>query len=117
MWDKFLEALTEQFFTEFIPILTLGIVRGFFIFVIGLSAVYLLGRMLGFVQTYRQKNLVGFITMAVADFWLLSVFEISLDPVFEYVLYLSFAIMWYVLLGFRLYDRADKFLDKKIAKD
>lgn len=117
MWEQFTEAFTELFFEEFIPFFTFGVIRGFFIFIIALSIVYLFGRMLGFLKTYRQKNTLAVLVMIIADYWILTLFDIRVDFLFDFIIYLSFAILWYVLLGFTLYSRADKFLDKKIAED
>lgn len=117
MWEQFITAVSETLFEEFVPTFTLGIVRGFFVFIISLSVVYLFGRMLGFLKTYRQKNAVGFVIMTILSYWILNLFGVEIDPLFDYFLYVSFSIMWYVLLGFRLYDRADHFLDEKLSKD
>jgi hypothetical protein len=117
MWEQFTTAINDALFEEFVPTLALGLVRGFFVFVIALSVVYLFGRMLGFLKTYRQKNFVGFLVMVPMAYWLTQLFGVAFHILFDYLLYISFAILWYVLVGFRLYDRADHFLDKKIADD
>lgn len=116
MWDTFWQAFSELFISEFVPLFTVGVIRGFYIFIVGLAVVYVFGRMLGFLKTYRQKNLVGLVVMLLMAYWVLYVFGPEVDMVFDYLLLLSFSVMWYVLLGFRLYDRADKFIDKRIDK-
>jgi hypothetical protein len=67
----------------------------------------------------RAKNFLAFIMiLGVSVFYSLFYydFESTAALVFDAATYMAFAIILYVLVAFKLYDRVDAFLDKKIGK-
>jgi len=107
----------EDILEELLPLLIFGVSRGMIVFIIALSVVYLLGRMLNFVRTYRQKNTIAFLTMLPATHLVILNYGTESSYLFTFVVLMSFAILFYVLIGFRLYNRVDHVLDEKVAKD
>ena len=103
--------------------------QSFLVFAFSLSIVYLFGRMLGLVKTYRTKNIIAFFCMIISCIVVNWVFnydmsfkfiEVSKDKIIFVlisVLILILAILEYVLIGFHLYDRFDNFLDRKFGKN
>jgi len=90
------------------------------VFSISLAIVYLIGRMLELIKSARSKNLIAFFAiLTINTFYsynFLSFNSISL-LIWDIALYSSYCILLYDLLGFKLYDRLDDLLDKKIGKD
>jgi hypothetical protein len=94
---------------------------GALIFIPTLAVVYIFGRMLGILKTYRTKN-----TLALVTNFLMSYFYVNMMYDFEGDTYWMvwnvfykgcLGILLYVLVGFKLFDRMDHLLDKKIADD
>lgn len=86
---------------------------------IALAAVYLLGRMLGFIEKPRIKNLIAFIVIAGVSYfysWNNRSFDNHIALAFDAISYAAFSIILYVLVAFRLYDRWNALLDTKIGK-
>jgi len=108
-----MEALIE----ETLPLLAFGLSRGAIIFIIALSVVYLFGRMLNFAKTYRQKNAIAFLTMLPTTHLVILNYGTESSYLFTFVVLMSFGILLYVLIGFKLYSRVDHALDKKIGED
>ncbi len=78
--------------------------------------------MLGILKTNLQKNILALISVislnASYSYYFSSVFAKGIIwYAWEVGFYSSLCVLAYVLLGFKLYDRADDFLDKKIGKD
>jgi len=96
------------------------LLRIFFIFCISLSMVYVFGRMLGIVTNFSRKNMIAIISNISMNTYF-SIFFLKFDKLesllWDIVLYSSFVTIIYVLVGFKLYDRVDNLLDKKIADD
>lgn len=86
---------------------------------IALALVYVLGRMLGFIEKPRIKNLIAFLAIAGISYyysWHLCSFSNSPARIFDAISYAAFAIIVYVLVAFKLYDRWNAVLDKKTGK-
>lgn len=107
----------ETLLEEIMPFITLGLSRGVFIFVGSLANVYLWGRMLGFLKTYRQKNFVGVLTMVPLTHIVIKYFSTPWDYLVSFIVFMSFSILLYVWIGFKAYERVDKLLDKKVGED
>jgi len=87
---------------------------------ISLSMVYLFGRMLELIHGFRVKNLLAFFSIVVLNIFYSWYFYETQTPIeffWEVSVFSSFCILVYVLVGFKLYDRVDHLLDKKIADD
>jgi hypothetical protein len=92
----------------------------FIAFIISLGMVYLFGRMLEILKNYRSKNAFAVIVMlAVYAFYFLKYNPaFSLEQKIWYaIIYTAISVILYVLVGFKLYDRVDALLDKKIGAD
>jgi len=93
----------------------------FVAFLMAMASVYLFGRMLNLVKAPGAKNGLAVITMVIAYGLYFSCLASSTETlaamVWRGMLYLSISIVLYTLIGFRLYDRVDAFLDKKIGPD
>ncbi len=103
------------------------------IFLASLGMVYLLGRVLGLVNSMRGRNLVGLITMSTFSFFyvfiidhiipawitnsdfLLSIYKIFPD-IGKLVIFILLEILLYTLIGMKLYSRIDNLLDG-VSKD
>jgi len=78
--------------------------------------------MLSLLKTYVQKNLIAFICIVSLNFYY-TIFILNIEladwkvAFWDIGLYSALCILLYVLVGFKLYDRADSFLDKKIGED
>lgn len=96
--------------------------RSFISFAIGLSIVYITGRMFNIVKYYKTKNLIAFVTIFLSSY-LYGKIYINYDNISTNVeiadafLYGCYAIILYTILGFKLYSRLDTFLDKYIGED
>lgn len=91
----------------------------FLVFLISLGSVYLFGRMFNVVKSNTRKNVLAFIVMTlcyVFYFYFLSSLNIY-DRIWFGLIYLALSIIFYTLIGFKLYTRVDNFLDKKLASD
>lgn len=95
------------------------------IFLPTLGAVYLLGRMLGIARTPRMKNSIAFLAMTILTIWrdylINGKFTFTVDSLlirlWEVVVIIGCVIILYVLVGFRLFSRIDKLMDKKVGED
>lgn len=89
-------------------------------FIVALGAVFLFGRMLGLVGSDRAKNAVALAVMSIVYAVNFLVVDIKSDPIHRAwigAVYLFSTIILYVLIGFKLYDRMDDFLDRHFGKD
>lgn len=88
---------------------------------IGLAIVYIFGRLLGLILSYRWKNTVALITIiAVVILQELFVYEHSNntpDIIMSIVLYCAISIICYTIFGMKLFNRISSYLDSKIAPD
>lgn len=91
-----------------------------FAVVISLGAVYLFGRMLEVVKSNRGRNVVAVLAMASAYVFYFMMIDNKgpvVERVWRGVVYVSFTIILYVLIGFKLYDRFDDFMDRRFGRD
>jgi len=92
----------------------------FIAFIISLGMVYLFGRMLEIFKNYKSKNVFAVVVMiAVYAFYF---FKYNPTLAFEQkiwyaIIYTAISVILYVLFGFKLYDRVDALLDKKVGMD
>ena len=95
------------------------LLRPVIVFFMGLSVVYLFGRMLGLVKKNSIRNLVCFTSMLGFHCLYSYLFKEHLNyflVAWDILTNLAFSIILYVLIGFKLYDRVDSLFDK-VAKD
>lgn len=91
------------------------------IFIPTLAVVYIFGRMLGFLKSYRTKNTLALIINFITAYMYVNlVYEFDGD--WQWMAWNVFykgciGILWYVLIGFHLFDRIDNLLDHKLYKD
>ena len=87
----------------------------FLVFIVCLAHVYLWGRMLNIVQEYRARNILATITMFVIYSFFFLTFRESeslLNTIWKMAVYSSLSIIFYVNIGFKLYDRWEAVLDR-----
>jgi len=91
------------------------------IFMITLAVVYIPGRMLEVVKSFRVKNFIA--TVAAVGFTYLNLkgFRYSIENIYQEIYFIAFhsslVIVAYVLFGMRLFDRVDTKLDSLGFKD
>lgn len=97
-----------------------NISRSFISFAIGLSIVYIIGRMLNIVKYYKTKNLIACIIIFLSSYLYGRIYinydNISIE-IADAFLYGCYAIILYTIIGFKLYERFDNFQDKYIGVD
>jgi len=109
-------------FQEYIPFLVDGLIRSFILFVFSLGIVYIFGRMLSLVNSYFGRNFLAIITAFPASYLLVKTYDVDnlispLELYWKTIIYAVVACMFFVLIGWKLFDRVDHFLDKKFAPD
>ena len=91
---------------------------------IGLSFVYLLGRMLGILEYWRYKNYIAF--GSITFFTIFYNFSYPFkrgeyENIYQFFymgfVYWAISIILYTIIGMRLFERSDSFLDKKFGAD
>ena len=93
---------------------------GFWIYIPTQAIVYISGKMLGILMADWTRNLLALVaTIGFTYLYIMMnvTFTSTLELVSAMVHWASMGIMWYVILGFKLYDRMDHLLDRKIAND
>jgi len=110
--DIFLNKIVP-YLQHFVPLL---LIDGL-IFIITMAVVYAIGRMLMVTKSDRIKNSLALISILFLNWWI-NLYKVqTIETISDMVIHCSIGILLYVLLGFRLYDRVDNFLDKHFAKD
>jgi len=95
-------------------------ISGVYIYMPTQAIVYIFGRMLGLANKDRARNsiaLVSTILFSAAYIYMNKEFDSKAGYIWEFVHWFSLGILWYVLIGFRLFSRVDNLLDKKVGKD
>ena len=105
---------------QYSPLLLDSIIHGILISMFSLGIVYIFGRMLGILRTYTSKNIIALISMIGFSYWSIVIYEDGLlGSVYELVLkmslYVAVASIFYVLVGFDLYDRFNTWSDSKFG--
>ena len=105
---------------QYLPVVTHAVVRGLVIFVLALAVVYLLGRMLELIKSNRSKNTVAFLIMVMASYWSVFIYDVDLvvsvqEIYWRGLIYVAIAVVFYVLLGFDLFDRFNSWCDRKFG--
>lgn len=92
------------------------IVAGLNIFIPTMAMVYLFGRMLEIAKENRTKNLIAFCSIFFSSI-LITVFknEQLFWDIWNMYFLGCIGILFYVLIGFTLYNRVDTFFDKFAA--
>ena len=108
-------------FSDYFPLIAYSVVRGLVIFIVALGFVYILGRMLGILNTPRSKNAFAFFMMIMLSYWSILIYDTSIivnewEVYWRTLVYTAIASILYVLIGFDLYDRFNAFSDKKFVK-
>ena len=110
MWAEIQEALISIGLWD-------KLLVGASIFVPTMGIVYTMGKMLDFVRTDRAKNSVALFSIIFIATFRYYVFDnLVFTPIVIWNLSFDIfvAILYYVLLGFKLYTRIDTLLDKKL---
>jgi len=76
--------------------------------------------MLGILKTYRTKNIVALVAMVGFSYWSILIYDVSLvgnlaEMYWKVAMYTSVSALFYVLVGFDLYDRFTGWSDKKFG--
>lgn len=105
---------------RYAPVLFDVAVRSFLIFLVSLGTVYILGRMLGLLKSYRAKNVFAFIAMVGFSYWSVFIYDFSVttkpsELYWKVAMYTSVSAIFYVLIGFDLYARFNSWSDKKFG--
>jgi len=96
---------------QFIP----NLINDILIFVVTMAFVYSIGRLFMLTNSDRIKNSLAFLAMLGCNYFLYK--PITVETVVPVVIHMSICVLLYVLIGFKLYDRVDNFLDKHFGKD
>lgn len=107
---------SQEFLQVFFELLT----KGFYVFLPMLASVYIMGRMLGFINSNRGRNFVALIIMFPSSWLVANLFYeyyTIITMLGDIVFFGSVSILLYVLVGFKLFPRIDNLLDKKIGSD
>lgn len=107
---------------EYIPFFLYGAVRALVIFIISLGVVYIFGRQLELVNSNRGKNLISILVAFPLAYWSILIYDLELlvhpwEVYWRTLVYGAGSSILFVLLGWRLFDRVDYLLDKKVAPD
>jgi uncharacterized membrane protein YfcA len=94
-----------------------GLLRVASSFIFGIFFVYLLGRALNIIKSDRAKNLTALIVITGSSIYTSILYFDNNKIIYETMIVIALSYIVYVLLGFKLYDRIDSFLDKKIGED
>jgi hypothetical protein len=86
------------------------------IFIIVMAVIYSIGRMLMLTNSDRIKNLIALVIIISSNYYFLSLNSIN-SIIINTIIHSSIGILLYVLIGFRLFDRVDDFLDTHFGKD
>jgi hypothetical protein len=110
-----------ELLSEYAPMLLEVMARGFLVFITSLGLVYILGRMLGILKTNTTKNVIALIAMTGLSYWSILIYDEGLagKPIelgWRIALYLGVSSVFYVLIGFELYDRFNGWVDSKFGK-
>ena len=113
--------MVQEMFSGYFPLIAHALVRSLIIFVTTLGLVYMLGRMLGILNTPRSKNAFALTTMVVLSYWSILIYDTQilvneLEIYWRVLVYASVSTVLYVLIGFDLYDRFNAYTDKKFVK-
>lgn len=110
------QTIVEQF-----PFLIDGLLRSSVIFIAMLGVVYIFGRMLEICGGDRARNAIAIVTAFGTSFWLARIYNTELigTPHFWwlFVIHALAACILFVLIGWRLFSRVDRFFDRKFAED
>ena len=109
--DEFNKILI-QYLQKFLPLLISDVI----IFIITMATVYSIGRMLLLTKSDRIKNSIALLVILGCNYYI-QLQTINKETIISMVVHCSIGILLYVLLGFRLFDRVDSFLDKRFGKD
>ena len=110
--DLFIKIIVP-YLQHFIPLLCADIL----IFIVTIAVVFAVGRMLLLTKSDRLKNSFALITLLGLN-WYINLYQAhTIINVTDMVIHSSIGILLYVLIGFKLYDRVDSFLDKHFGKD
>lgn len=115
--DIILNAIIDD-----IPLIFYVVLRAFVIFVMVLGTVYVFGRMLELANTDKSRNSIALLTALVLSYVSIIIYDTEIiindwEVYWRTLLYTMSSILLYVLIGWRLFDRVDNFLDKKFAPD
>ena len=118
--DNNMEILM-QYLNDYLPMMFYDLFRGFTIFIIALGFVYVFGRMLDVLKTPRQKNSFAFILFIPLSYWSVMIYDrqylFAEEVYWKTIVYISIASIFYVLIGFKLYDRTEEIINRKIKKE
>ena len=117
-----MEAIKEAVFSEYMPFIAYVLFRSLVLFAVGLGSVYIVGRMLGFINSNRGRNAVAAATMAGGSIWTTLIYDDAVivhphEYIWRPIVYLTVASVLYVILGFKFAGRIDNVLNKKMAKE
>lgn len=86
-----------------------------------LGVVYIFGRMLELCGGDRARNAIAITTSFGVSFWLAWIYDAHLWGTQEFwwtvVIHGLAACILFVLIGWRLFSRVDRFFDRKFAED
>jgi len=117
--EKTSEGLIVQFLSSEGVLSYLAVCFG--IFIITMAFVYVPGRMLEIVKSFKVKNTIATISAICFSYLYLSAYRTDVSSpavlIFQVSQYSALVIVLYVLIGFNLFDRFDSFLDKRGFED
>ena len=114
-----MELFIKEFATE-IRLIASFLTIPFIVFWISLAHVYFWGRMTMITKSDRIKNFIAFLTIVGCNFYYFNYIMVDdnlFGRIWRIVIFTSISILFYILIGFKLFSRMDNFLDKHFAKD
>ena len=117
-----MEAIKDAVFSEYMPFIAYVLFRSLVLFAVGLGSVYIVGRMLGFINSNRGRNAIAALAMTGGAIWTTMIYDeaVIIHPheyIWRPIVYLTVACLLYVILGFKFAGRLDNVLNKKMAKE
>lgn len=110
----------QEIILENAPYFITDLIRIFTIYLMVQGVVYILGRMLCIVNSEVGRNAVAVIFSIVFGTWSVYLYDIwinTLDFLWKVSIFSITPCILFVLIGWKLFDRTDHFLDKKFAED
>jgi len=93
-----------------------GVLRVLSSFIMAMFFVYLGGRSLNVLKSDRSRNIIALLIIIINSV-IVSYLYFNIRNYYETLIIIAISYIVYVLLGFKLYDRMDSFLDKTIGED
>jgi len=111
----------KELIASYAPFIIDVALRGAFIAFLTLGFVYIVGRMLCILHNNTAKNVVALIAMIGVAYWSTLIYDKGLvsgklEVYWRVLIYVCAASVFYVLVGFSLYDRVNAWANAKFGE-